>query len=50
MNTACHYEIYWKVRGGEREKVGGREREKVGGGESGKVRWGERVDGIRGLE
>lgn len=42
MNTACHYEIYGKVRGGEREKVGGREREKVG--------WGERVDGIRGLE
>ena len=34
MNTACHYEIYGKVRGGEREKVGGR----------------ERVDGIRGLE
>lgn len=50
MNTACHYEIYGKVRGGEREKVGGREREKVGWGESGKVRWGERVDGIRGLE
>lgn len=50
MNTACHYEIYWKVRGGEREKVGGREREKVGWGESGKVRGGERVDGIRGLE
>ena len=22
MNTACHYEIYGKVRGGEREKVG----------------------------
>lgn len=42
MNTACHYEIYGKVRGAEREKVGGREREKVG--------WGERVDGIRGLE
>ena len=39
MNTACHYEIYGKVRGGEREKVGW--------GESGKVRWGERVDGIR---
>ena len=50
MNTARHYEIYGKVRGGEREKVGGREREKVGWGESGKVRWGERVDGIRGLE
>lgn len=42
MNTACHYEIYGKVRGGESGKVGGREREKVG--------WGERVDGIRGLE
>lgn len=50
MNTARHYEIYGKVRGGEREKVGGREREKLGWGESGKVRWGERVDGIRGLE
>ena len=42
MNTARHYEIYGKVRGEEREKVGW--------GESGKVRWGERVDGIRGLE
>lgn len=42
MNTARHYEIYGKVRGGEREKVGW--------GESGKVRGGERVDGIRGLE
>ena len=42
MNTACHYEIYGKVRGGEREKVGRGEREKVGRG--------ERVDGIRGLE
>lgn len=42
MNTPCHYEIYGKVGGGEREKVGGVE--------SGKVRWGERVDGIRGLE
>lgn len=42
MNTARHYEIYGKVRGGEREMVGW--------GESGKVRWGERVDGIRGLE
>lgn len=50
MNTACHYEIYGKVGGGESGKVGGREREKVRGGESGKVRWGERVDGIRGLE
>ena len=50
MNTACRYEIYGKVGGGEREKVGGREREKVGWGESGKVGWGERVDGIRGLE
>lgn len=38
----------WEWR--ESGKVGGREREKVGGGESGKVRWGERVDGIRGLE
>ena len=47
MNTARHYEIYGKVRGGEREKVGERERKKVGWGESGKVRWGERVDGIR---
>ena len=47
MNTACHYEIYGKVRRGESGKVGGREREKVGWGESGKVRWGERVDGIR---
>ena len=27
-----------------------RESGKVGGRESGKVRWGERVDGIRGLE
>lgn len=34
MNTACHYEVYEKVRGGE----------------SGKVRGRERVDGIRGLE
>ena len=34
MNTPCRYEVYGKV----------------GGGESGKVRWGERVDGIRGLE
>ena len=42
MNTACRYEIYGKVRGGEREKVGAGEREKVGAG--------ERVDGIRGLE
>lgn len=42
MNTARHYEIYGKVRGGEREKVGW--------GESGKVGAGERVDGIRGLE
>ena len=50
MNTPCHYEIYGKVRGGEREKVGGREREKVRWGERGKVRGGERVDGIRGLE
>lgn len=50
MNTACHYEIYGKVRGGESGKVGGREREKVGWGESGKVGGGERVDGIRGLE
>ncbi|MDN0023220.1 hypothetical protein QVN81_09335 [Prevotella lascolaii] len=50
MNTACRYEIYGKVRGGESGKVGGREREKVGWGESGKVRWGERVDEIRGLE
>ncbi len=50
MNTARHYEIYGKVRGGEREKVGGREREKLGRGESGKVGAGERVDGIRGLE
>ena len=50
MNTACRYEIYGKVRGGEREKVGGREREKVGRREREKVRWGERVDGIRGLE
>ena len=38
----------WEWR--ESGKVGGREREKVGGRESGKVRWGERVDGIRGLE
>ena len=50
MNTARHYEIYGKMRGGEREKVGGREREKLGRGESGKVGAGERVDGIRGLE
>lgn len=50
MNTARHYEIYGKVRGGEREKVGGREREKLGRGESGKVGAGEWVDGIRGLE
>lgn len=50
MNTACHYEIYGKVRGREREKVGWREREKLGRGESGKVGAGERVDGIRGLE
>lgn len=34
MNTACHYEVYEKVGGGESGKVGGR----------------ERVDGIRGLE
>lgn len=50
MNTACHYEIYGKVGGGESGKVGGREREKVGRREREKVRWGERVDGIRGLE
>lgn len=50
MNTARHYEIYGKVRGGEREKVRGGEREKLGRGESGKVGAGERVDGIRGLE
>lgn len=50
MNTPCHYEIYGKVGGGESGKVGGREREKVGRREREKVRWGERVDGIRGLE
>lgn len=50
MNTACHYEIYGKVGGGESGKVGGREREKVRWGESGKVGGRERVDGIRGLE
>lgn len=32
MNTACHYEVYGKVGGGESVKVGGREREKVRGG------------------
>lgn len=42
MNTACHYEIYGKVRGGEREKVRGREREKVGWGESGKGEMGRK--------
>lgn len=42
MNTPCRYEVYEKVGGGESGKVGRREREKVG--------WGERVDGIRGLE
>lgn len=50
MNTPCRYEAYEKVGRGEREKVGGGEREKVGGREREKVRWGERVDGIRGLE
>lgn len=50
MNTACHYEIYGKVGGGESGKVGRREREKVRWGESGKVGGRERVDGIRGLE
>lgn len=38
----------WEGEKGRR--WGGREREKGRGGESGKVRWGERVDGIRGLE
>ena len=42
MNTARHYEIYGKVRGGEREKVGGREREKLGWGESGKGEMGRK--------
>ena len=50
MNTPCHYEIYGKVGGGESGKVGRRESGKVGGREREKVRWGERVDGIRGLE
>lgn len=50
MNTVCRYEVYGKVGGGESGKVGGREREKVGRREREKVRWGERVDGIRGLE
>lgn len=36
MNTACHYEIYGKVRGGEREKVRGRERERKGEGGMGR--------------
>lgn len=41
MNTACRYEIYGKVRGGEREKVGRGEREKVGKGEKGWMEYGD---------